>query len=81
MRGDVVRGDVFRAGVAAVLSTAFGVLLASPLEFIAAHKLTPVWASWTARAFIALLRRCHPVIVAMITLAAIVTLRIRSTII
>lgn len=55
----------------AVLATAFGVLLALPLGLIAARNLTPAWASWTARAFIALLRTFHPVIVAILFVKAV----------
>jgi phosphonate transport system permease protein len=55
----------------AVLATAFGVLLALPLGLIAARNLTPPWASWTARALIALLRTFHPVIVAILFVKAV----------
>jgi phosphonate transport system permease protein len=55
----------------AVLATAFGVLLALPLGLIAARNLTPAWASWTARALIALLRTFHPVIVAILFVKAV----------
>lgn len=55
----------------AVLSTAFGVLLALPLGLLAARNLTPAWASWAARAFIALLRTFHPVIVAILFVKAV----------
>lgn len=55
----------------AVLATAFGVLLALPLGLIAARNLTPSWASWSARALIALLRTFHPVIVAILFVKAV----------
>ncbi|MCX7324898.1 MAG: phosphonate ABC transporter, permease protein PhnE [Hyphomicrobiales bacterium] len=55
----------------AILATAFGVLLALPLGLIAARNLTPAWASWTARALIALLRTFHPVIVAILFVKAV----------
>ncbi len=55
----------------AVLATAFGVLLALPLGLLAARNLTPAWASWTARALIALLRTFHPVIVAILFVKAV----------
>ena len=55
----------------AVLSTAAGVLLALPLGLLAARNLTPPWASWAARAFIALLRTFHPVIVAILFVKAV----------
>lgn len=55
----------------AVLSTAFGVLLALPLGLAAARNLTPAWASWAARALIAVLRTFHPVIVAILFVKAV----------
>ena len=55
----------------AVLATFFGVLLSLPLGILAARNLMPAPVSWTARAFIALLRSFNPIIVAILFVKAI----------
>lgn len=55
----------------AFLSTFFGVLLALPLGILAARNLMPAAVSWAARAFIALCRSLHPVIVAILFVKAV----------
>jgi phosphonate transport system permease protein len=55
----------------AVLATFFGVLLSLPLGVLAARNLMPAAVSWTARAFIALLRSFNPLIVAILFVKAI----------
>jgi phosphonate transport system permease protein len=55
----------------AVLSTFFGILLSLPLGFAAARNLAPMWLSAAARAFIAVCRSFHPVIVAILFVKAV----------
>ncbi len=55
----------------AVIATIFGIILSLPVGLAAARNLMPVWATWPARAFIALCRSFHPVIVAILFVKAV----------
>src|SRR5438045_6541575 len=55
----------------AVLASALGVLIATPLALLAARNLMPAWASWPARAAMVLCRTFHPVIVAILFVKAV----------
>jgi phosphonate ABC transporter permease subunit PhnE len=55
----------------AVLATIFGVALSLPLGFAAARNLSVAPLAWGARAFIALFRSFHPVIVAILFVKAV----------
>lgn len=55
----------------AILASVLGILIALPIGLIAARNLMPVWASWPARAIIALARSFHPVIVAILFVKAV----------
>ncbi|MBV6306088.1 phosphonate ABC transporter, permease protein PhnE [Candidimonas humi] len=55
----------------AIISTVFGVILSLPFGFLAARNLMPAWVSGLTRAFIALCRSFHPVIVAILFVKAI----------
>lgn len=55
----------------AVIATVFGVILSLPVGLAASRNLMPVWATWPARAFIALCRSFHPVIVAILFVKAV----------
>ncbi|HEX9398236.1 MAG TPA: phosphonate ABC transporter, permease protein PhnE [Burkholderiales bacterium] len=55
----------------AVLASAIGVLIATPLALLAARNLMPAWASWPARAVMVLCRSFHPVIVAILFVKAV----------
>ena len=55
----------------AVIATFFGVLLSLPVGFLAARNLMPAWITWPSRAFIALCRSFHPIIVAILFVKAI----------
>ncbi|MCO4054279.1 MAG: phosphonate ABC transporter, permease protein PhnE [Bosea sp.] len=68
---ELIKDGMLESLQIAVLATAFGVLLALPLGLMAARNLAPSWLSWTARAFIALLRTFHPVIVAILFVKAV----------
>ena len=55
----------------AVLASFLGILVSLPIGLIAARNLMPAWASWPARAVIALCRSFHPVIVAILFVKAV----------
>ncbi|CAG0977309.1 Phosphate-import permease protein PhnE [Burkholderiales bacterium] len=55
----------------AVLSSAFGILLALPVGLAAARNLMPAWATWPARFVIVACRSFHPVIVAILFVKAV----------
>jgi phosphonate transport system permease protein len=55
----------------AVIATVFGILLSLPVGLAASRNLMPVWVTWPARAFIALCRSFHPVIVAILFVKAV----------
>ena len=55
----------------AFLASALGIVLALPIGLVAARNLMPVWATWPARAVIALARTFHPVIVAIVFVKAV----------
>lgn len=55
----------------AVIATVFGIILSLPVALAASRNLMPTWATWPARAFIALCRSFHPVIVAILFVKAV----------
>ena len=55
----------------AVIATFFGVAISLPIGFMAARNLMPAWVTWPTRAFIALCRSFHPIIVAILFVKAI----------
>ncbi|CAM3929466.1 phosphonate ABC transporter, permease protein PhnE [Bordetella tumulicola] len=55
----------------AVLASVLGILIALPVGLLGARNLMPVWASWPARAIVALCRSLHPVIVAILFVKAV----------
>lgn len=55
----------------AIIASASGILLSLPIGFLAARNLMNPGVSWAARAFIALCRSFHPVIVAIICVKAV----------
>ncbi|MBS0337539.1 MAG: phosphonate ABC transporter, permease protein PhnE [Proteobacteria bacterium] len=55
----------------AVLASCLGILVSLPIGLAAARNLMPAWASWPARALIALCRSFHPVIVAILFVKAV----------
>ena len=55
----------------AILASFVGIVLALPIGLAAARNLMPPWATWPARAVIALCRSFHPVIVAIIAVKAV----------
>jgi phosphonate transport system permease protein len=55
----------------AVIATVLGVILSLPIGLAAARNLTPAWATWPARALIALCRSFHLVIVAILFVKAV----------
>ena len=55
----------------AVLASFLGILVSLPIGLIAARNLMPPWASWPARAIIAMCRSFHPVIVAILFVKAV----------
>jgi phosphonate transport system permease protein len=55
----------------AVLASALGVLIATPLSLLAARNLMPAWISWPARSVMVLCRSFHPVIVAIVFVKAV----------
>ena len=55
----------------AIIATAFGIVLSLPIGLAASRNLMPIWVTWPARAFIALCRSFHPVIVAILFVKAV----------
>lgn len=55
----------------AVIATVLGILLSLPVGLLASRNLMPAWATWPARALIALCRSFHPVIVAILFVKAV----------
>ncbi|MCK9239272.1 phosphonate ABC transporter, permease protein PhnE [Desulfocurvus sp.] len=55
----------------AVIASAFGVALSLPIGLAAARNLMPAWATWPARAVIAVCRSFHPVIFAILFVKAV----------
>jgi phosphonate transport system permease protein len=55
----------------ALLASFLGILIALPVGLLAARNLMPVWATWPARAIIAMSRTFHPVIVAIVFVKAV----------
>ncbi len=54
-----------------VIASAFGVAFSLPIGLIAARNLMPAWATWPARAVIAVCRSFHPVIFAILFVKAV----------
>jgi phosphonate transport system permease protein len=70
------RSELIVSGIAeslqiAVIATCFGIALSLPVGVLAARNLMPAWITWPARAFIAICRSFHPIIVAIIFVKAI----------
>ncbi len=68
--------DLIVSGIAeslqiAVIATFAGIVISLPVGLMAARNLTPAWISWPMRAFIALCRSFHPIIVAILFVKAI----------
>ncbi|HYH20127.1 MAG TPA: phosphonate ABC transporter, permease protein PhnE [Azospirillum sp.] len=55
----------------AVIASALGILISLPVGLLAARNLMPWWVSTPARAFIALCRSFHPILVAIVFVKAI----------
>lgn len=55
----------------AVLASAGGILISLPIGLCAARNLMPAWATWPARAIIAVCRSLHPVIMAILFVKAV----------
>jgi phosphonate transport system permease protein len=55
----------------AILASFLGIVVALPVGLLAARNLMPAWVSWPARAFVALCRSFHPVIVAIVFVKAV----------
>ena len=55
----------------ALLASFLGIAISLPVGLMASRNLMPVWATWPARAAIALCRSFHPVIVAIIFVKAV----------
>lgn len=55
----------------AVLASALGILVSLPIGLCAARNLMPAWATWPARAIIAVCRSLHPVIMAILFVKAV----------
>ena len=55
----------------AILASVLGILVSLPIGLIASRNLMPAWATWPARAVIALCRSFHPVIVAILFVKAV----------
>src|SRR5690606_15301244 len=55
----------------AVLASVLGIVVALPIGLLGARNLMPSWASWPARAIVALCRSLHPVIVASLFVKAV----------
>jgi len=73
---DFARWELLRKGLLeslemAALASFLGILLSLPIGLAAARNLMPAWASWPARALIALCRSFHPVIVAILFVKAV----------
>ncbi len=55
----------------AVLASLGGILISLPVSLLASRNLMPSWATWPARALIAVCRSLHPVIVAIFFVKAV----------
>jgi phosphonate transport system permease protein len=55
----------------AVLASLGGILISLPVSLMASRNLMPSWATWPARALIAVCRSLHPVIVAIFFVKAV----------
>jgi phosphonate transport system permease protein len=70
-RWQLIASGIMESLQIAVIATFFGILFSLPIGLLAARNLTPGWISWPARAFIALCRSFHPIIVAILFVKAI----------
>lgn len=55
----------------AVLASVLGIAISLPIGLLGARNLMPGWASWPARALVAVCRALHPVIVAILFVKAV----------
>lgn len=70
-RWELIVSGISESVQIAIIATFFGVLLSLPIGFLAARNLMPPWVTWPVRAFIALFRSFHPIIVAILFVKAI----------
>jgi phosphonate transport system permease protein len=70
-RWPLILGAIAESVQIAVISTFVGILISLPVGLMAARNLMPAWVSWPTRAFIALCRSFHPIIVAILFVKAI----------
>jgi phosphonate transport system permease protein len=70
-RGELIASGIIESIQIAVIATFFGILVSLPIGLLASRNLTPNWISWPTRAFIALCRSFHPIIVAILFVKAI----------
>jgi phosphonate transport system permease protein len=70
-RWELIQSGILESIQIAVIATAVGILIALPVGFLAARNLLPPYVSWPARAFIALCRSFHPIIVSILFVKAI----------
>jgi phosphonate transport system permease protein len=73
---DFTRWEILQKGLLesleiAVLASFLGILISLPIGLFASRNLMPAWATWPARAVIALCRSFHPVIVAILFVKAV----------
>ena len=68
---ELLYGGMVESLQIAIIATVVGVLLSLPLGLAAARNLSPLPLAWAARAFIALCRTFHPVIVAILFVKAV----------
>jgi phosphonate transport system permease protein len=70
-RSELIISGILESLQIAIIASFFGIVLALPIGFLAARNLMPVWITWPMRAFVALCRSFHPIIVAIIFVKAI----------
>lgn len=70
-RWELIASGIGESIQIAIIATFFGVVLSLPIGFLAARNLMPPWVTWPMRAFIALCRSFHPIIVAILFVKAI----------
>lgn len=70
-RSELIISGIVESLQIAIIASFFGIVLALPIGFLAARNLMPVWITWPMRAFVALCRSFHPIIVAIIFVKAI----------
>jgi phosphonate transport system permease protein len=70
-RWELIGSGITESLQIAVIATFAGILISLPVGLMASRNLTPAWISWPTRAFIALCRSFHPIIVAILFVKAI----------